>query len=603
MNNNGDVVGSTVVDTKGDSQIFLRRQGTTYPIALPSTLYSSAKPLGINGKDQIAAVLTQASGAAALPAIASWQATGVTWALLPAANPATPGSAVPAGINDQGIVTGNDGGLPVEWTPSSTGYVEKTISTSGGAFAIDNAGWVAGNNPYGAIAGSMAASILYGPGGANIGLGVPQPTQTDSAGCTDTTVETPRAMADRGFADGSTVVEAVGDILTSQQCGKNISRQDTPTLWQVQFNGTTFTRHLSPVTIQPPAGACPSPSTSTSGITTTTITCAQATGVNSSGWIVGARAGPGGTVYLWRNGQSVDVQTLLSLTAQAGWQIRSASGAPGPTVNDQNDILTTAVNTTGAYHSVMLVPAGPLVQSPTIFTSGFDDQPVGLVVYGTEQNQWSGGRTPANVLVEDSYTNSPPSALGINLAGSPSSYADKVYNQTYQQHDLTFAMVLADDLHIPSTSYLALASTETGSHSTKAGLVELTLGPTLQLTLTYFDGNGVQRYLWTSTVLHTHTGYKIGLNEVSGTGTGSLSLTVNGATAVSAQNLNLGPVGVGLFNLGNVYTPGSLTTGHVFFDDVVATTGSALPVAGQSVRHPQNRRSSRRHRRLERQWR
>jgi hypothetical protein len=85
--------------------------------------------------------------------------------------------------------------------------------------------------------------------------------------------------------------------------------------------------------------------------------------------------------------------------------------------------------------------------------------------------------------------------------------------------------------------------------------------------------------------------YTIELSETGGAGTGSLTLRVDGSTAVSSGNLDTGSQGVIRFAVGeefttrdaattgHLYVDDVTTTGHLYVDDVTTTSSSSSPLA------------------------
>ena len=563
INSSGDITGYTITDAAGDSQMFLLRSGVSETITPPSSRFRSEQPVALNDSDQVLVRLTLAANSNQVPAVAAWSPSGTNWLLLPHLDP----KVTAVSINSSGDVAGTDGRNAVEWSPAPGGYAETQLQVGAVPAAIDNGGWIAGTLPYGNLPGSSQVVVISGPGASDVSLGAPRPTVTND-GCTTTVTEAPQAATDVQLVDAEVVVSVVGNILHSQKCPGLTTNEQSAAWWQVDFLRGQFRQHYLPITIPAPSSSCPK-------VLATTVTspCDNATGVTSDGWIVGTHGGKAGIVFLSRNGRTENVEMYLSASQKQVWKVAPEFGLK-PTINAQDAILTTAVGAHGTVHSVELMVVQPPPAQPQIFHNSFDSQAVGPVAYGSDINDWGGVKAPSNVTVENTYVHSDPNAAEITLNGAASAYVYKVYKQTYPVHDLSFAMALGNDIVIPTNSYLAFASTETAS--VKPGLVELILQNDLTVAVTYVDGNGVQQSIYTGFKMQPGGQYIVDLNEVAGDGTGSLTLNISSADgrhySATASNLDLGTIGVGLFNVGNVYSPSPGATGHIFVDNVVTNS-------------------------------
>jgi hypothetical protein len=130
-----------------------------------------------------------------------------------------------------------------------------------------------------------------------------------------------------------------------------------------------------------------------------------------------------------------------------------------------------------------------------------------------------------------------------------------------------------------SADYLVLAQT-VPSTSGNAGKVNIILTQDRHIRLDYFDSAGTQHSLYgTNDLLSLGSWHTIKLSETVGAGTGSLTLHVDGSTAVSSANLDTGSQGVTRFAVGDEFTTSdAATTGHLYVDDVTTTDHSSPPL-------------------------
>lgn len=137
-------------------------------------------------------------------------------------------------------------------------------------------------------------------------------------------------------------------------------------------------------------------------------------------------------------------------------------------------------------------------------------------------------------------------------------------------------MAVGSDFTVGPGGYVAIASTETYTSTTRAGLFELTVNPGGQLGVTYYDAAGVEHHAWTNVDLKPGKGYDIVMRQIFGQA-GSLSVTVNGAEVVNLQNVNLNNIpGALLWNIGNVWAaPATVAiSGRLYFDDISTAVGT-----------------------------
>jgi hypothetical protein len=155
------------------------------------------------------------------------------------------------------------------------------------------------------------------------------------------------------------------------------------------------------------------------------------------------------------------------------------------------------------------------------------------------------------------------------------------YNSGYTSHDLRFSVQLGRDFALGSSDdYLILAQT-VPSTTGNAGKVNITLTQGPHIRLDYFDSSGTQHSLYgANDLVSPGAWHTIELSETVGAGTGSLTLLVDGSTAVSTANLDTGSQGVTRFAVGDEFTTSdAATTGHLYVDDVTASSTSSSPPA------------------------
>jgi hypothetical protein len=173
--------------------------------------------------------------------------------------------------------------------------------------------------------------------------------------------------------------------------------------------------------------------------------------------------------------------------------------------------------------------------------------------------------------VETTTVASAPNALAVTVGGRENAYAYKQYSTGYTTHTLTFSLHLGPDFTVPHLNYVVLAQT-VPLPSSNAGKVSVTIPPDNRIRLDYFDSAGLQHYLYGSFVVPKGSWHTVELRETVGAGSGSLALLVDGTTAASASNLDLGTKGVTGFALGEEHAPGNPgLAGHLYFDNVTAT--------------------------------
>jgi hypothetical protein len=203
------------------------------------------------------------------------------------------------------------------------------------------------------------------------------------------------------------------------------------------------------------------------------------------------------------------------------------------------------------------------------------------LVTGTDANQFTGADGSSRLSVENTTANSAPNALSVGISGGGAYYTYKQYNSGYTSHDLRFSVQLGSDFVLGSSGdYLVLAQTVPGT-SSNVGKVNIILTQGPHIRLDYFDSSGTQHSLYGANYLVSRgSWHTIELSETAGTGTGNLSLRVDGSTAVSNANLDTGSQGVTRFAVGDEFTAGdAATTGHLYVDDVIASSRRSSPPA------------------------
>jgi hypothetical protein len=243
-----------------------------------------------------------------------------------------------------------------------------------------------------------------------------------------------------------------------------------------------------------------------------------------------------------------------------------------------------------AHHNLPAVLTGPAGSPATTSTAGtspttissinFDGQPTGVPQTGSGSSQFSGIAGGASLSVESSVAQSKPNGLSIAVTGGHSTYGYGQYaGGGYASHTLQFSVELGSDFVLPSAGYLVLAQTlSQGSSTSAAGKVSLILaGGNLRLHLDYVDSSGTQRYLWSSAALTPGGWHTIAIQDTAGgSGSGALSLSVDGKVAGSATGIDTGGSPVGYFAVGEEYSPSdSKIAGHLYLDDVATSTLTA----------------------------
>jgi hypothetical protein len=214
----------------------------------------------------------------------------------------------------------------------------------------------------------------------------------------------------------------------------------------------------------------------------------------------------------------------------------------------------------------------PVAAATTIFGNGFDGQSAGALVTGTDPNQFSGMAGASNLSVENTVAASAPNALAVTLNAAGFAFADKQYSSAYTSYTLTFNLQLGPDFTVASPNYLVLAQTVPIT-SSNAGKVDVIVPADNRIRLDYTDSAGQHHFLWGSFAVPTGSWHTVELRETVGAGSGSLALLVDGTTVSSGSNLDLGTQGVTWFAVGERFAPpGGGTAGHLYIDDVTAST-------------------------------
>jgi hypothetical protein len=109
--------------------------------------------------------------------------------------------------------------------------------------------------------------------------------------------------------------------------------------------------------------------------------------------------------------------------------------------------------------------------------------------------------------------------------------------------------------------------------SSNVGKVDVIVPADNRIRLDYTDSAEQHHFLWGSFVVPPGSWHTVELRETVGAGTGSLALLVDGTIVSGGSNLDLGTQGVTWFAVGERFAPpGSGTAGHLFIDDVAAST-------------------------------
>jgi hypothetical protein len=214
-------------------------------------------------------------------------------------------------------------------------------------------------------------------------------------------------------------------------------------------------------------------------------------------------------------------------------------------------------------------PLPTATPTPVLFSNAFDSQSTGALVTGTGTNQFTGQSGLSHLTVQTTVASSSPNALSVSIAGGGSYYTYKQYATGYSTHDLQFKVYLGSDYVLPSGQYVILA--QTLANSSNPGKVDLTLPSSGKLYLDYYDSAGTQHYLYGSTVLATQGWHTLELREVTGTGTGSLKVLLDGASIVTGTGLDVSTQPVTWFAVGDKFSPTNISiAGHLFVDDVLS---------------------------------
>jgi hypothetical protein len=214
----------------------------------------------------------------------------------------------------------------------------------------------------------------------------------------------------------------------------------------------------------------------------------------------------------------------------------------------------------------------PVAAATTIFSNSFDSQNPGALVTGTDANQFSAGSLN-NLSVENTVAASAPNALSVTLNAAGFAFAEKQLSNAFTTYNLTFSLQLGADVTVPISDYLVLAQTVPIT-SSNVGKVDVILPADGHIRLDYTDSAKLQHNLFGSFVVPTGGWHTVAVSETVGAGSGSLALLVDGTTVVSRSNLDLGTQGVTKFAVGEIFSPrgGSTPAGHLYIDDVTATT-------------------------------
>ncbi|HZT96178.1 MAG TPA: LamG-like jellyroll fold domain-containing protein [Chloroflexota bacterium] len=219
-------------------------------------------------------------------------------------------------------------------------------------------------------------------------------------------------------------------------------------------------------------------------------------------------------------------------------------------------------------------PTSTPTSGGTLFSNNFDSQPTGALQTGSAQNQFTA--TAGQVTVQNALAASTPNSMSVSVAGGGSAYAYKQYSGSgYASHTLQFKIELGSDFVLGSSEYMVLAQTAEPGQTGNAGKVSLSMSSGGGLLLDYWDSTGAQHYLYTNATLTPGAWHTIAIQETTGVGTGSLSLSMDGTLEGSVSNIDDGSQPVDYFAVGEEYSPADTTTaGHLYVDDVLASSGS-----------------------------
>jgi hypothetical protein len=214
----------------------------------------------------------------------------------------------------------------------------------------------------------------------------------------------------------------------------------------------------------------------------------------------------------------------------------------------------------------------PVAAATTIFSNNFDGQSVGALVTGADPNQFGGMAGASSLSVENTVAASAPNALAVTLNTAGFAFAAKQFSTAYTTYNLAFNLQLGPDFTVASPNYVVLAQTVPIT-SSNVGKVDVIVPADDRIRLDYTDSAGQHHFLWGSVAFPAGSWHAVELRETVGAGSGSLALLVDGTPVVSGSSLDLGTQGVTWFAVGERFAPpGSGAAGHLYIDDVTAST-------------------------------
>lgn len=204
----------------------------------------------------------------------------------------------------------------------------------------------------------------------------------------------------------------------------------------------------------------------------------------------------------------------------------------------------------------------------------FDGQQPGGLVVGSASSEFSGTTGGQYLAVQNQVADSPPNSLAVTAGSRTVRDAYEQYASGYVNHTLQFNVELGSDLSLPSGDSLTLAQIGPSQTRGSRGTVSLDLmGGTNNLQLTYVDSAGTTSTVQSTENLNAGTWYTITVSQTEDPQIGSIVLTVSGQSVASATGIDTGSRGVKYVAIGEaIGSRDSKIGGHIYFDDVLATT-------------------------------
>src|SRR5437868_3414032 len=220
------------------------------------------------------------------------------------------------------------------------------------------------------------------------------------------------------------------------------------------------------------------------------------------------------------------------------------------------------------------VPLTPTLAATTIVSNNVDSQSTGALVPGTRANQFTGTSGSPRLSLQKTTYNSVPKALSVAISGRGTSYTYKQYSSGDTTGDLQFSLQLGRDFTLDSSGDDLILAQTVSSTSASAGTLNSILTQGRHIGLDYFDSSGTQHSLYgVKYPVSLGSWHTVELSETVGAGTGSLTLLVDGSTAVSHANLDTGSQGVTRFAVGDEFTTPTSTASRGASDPVVVAAG------------------------------